>query len=148
MAHCSTPFLSQMLALPLTSFYVRRECKINVSACERYTISCGIPSIQNTQIDLAEVARCTLLVSLLIAVFVNRVGVFLEHMHRTLKASERFSTNFPMVSLYFTCLLALVVSTTTAATITSNLNRSLASSVQNHSLLDTAADEDLCKGNL
>ena len=51
------------LALPQRSFNVGCECKINVSACERYTINCGIPSIQNAQIDLAEVARCTLFVS-------------------------------------------------------------------------------------
>ena len=51
------------LALLLRSFNVGRECKINVSACERYTMNCGTPSIQNAHIDLAEVARCTLLVS-------------------------------------------------------------------------------------
>ena len=51
------------LALPLWLFNVGRKCKINVSACERYTINCGILSIQNTQTDLAEVARCTLPVS-------------------------------------------------------------------------------------
>ena len=50
--------------------------------------------------------------------FVDRIGVFLEHMHRTLKDSEQFSTNFLVVFLYFTCLLALEASTATAATIT------------------------------
>ena len=44
------------LTLPLRPFDVGRECKINVSACERYTINCGVPSIQNAQIDLAKVA--------------------------------------------------------------------------------------------
>ena len=51
------------LAMPLGSFDVGRECIINVSTCERYTINCGTPSIQNAHIDLAEVARCTLLVN-------------------------------------------------------------------------------------
>ena len=50
-------------------------------------------------------------------VFVDRVGVFLENVPRTLKPSERFLTNFPVVSLYFTCFLALVASTATAGTI-------------------------------
>ena len=63
------------LALPLRSFDVWRECKINVSACERYTINCGTPSIQNAQIDPTEVARCTLLLSCLI-VFVAWVSDF------------------------------------------------------------------------
>ena len=73
------------------------------------------------QIDLVEVTRCTSLVSCSteeIVVFVDRVGVFLEHVYRNFKASGRFSTNFPVVSLYFTCLLALVASTAIAATIT------------------------------
>ena len=42
------------LALPLQSVNVWRECKINVSVCERYTINCGIPSIQNAQMDLTD----------------------------------------------------------------------------------------------
>ena len=50
--------------------------------------------------------------------FVNRVGVFLEHVHKTLKTSKRFTSNFSVVSLYTGCLLALVASTTTAATFT------------------------------
>ena len=111
------------LTLPIWSFDVRCECRINLSACERHTINCWIPPIQNTQIDLTEEASCTLLVSCYTdldywVVFVNRVDVFLEHMHRTLKASERFMPNFPVISFYFACLLVLIVSTTTAATIT------------------------------
>ena len=51
-------------------------------------------------------------------VLVNWVGVFLEHMHRTLKVSEQFTSNFSVVSLYIACLLAFVASTTTAATFT------------------------------
>ena len=51
-------------------------------------------------------------------VFVDQVGAFLEHVHRILKASERFLTKFPVVSLYFTCLMALLASTATTATIT------------------------------
>ena len=35
------------LALPLRSFDVGHECKINVPVCERYIINCGTPSIQN-----------------------------------------------------------------------------------------------------
>ena len=52
------------------------------------------------------------------AVFVDRVGVFLAHVHSTLKASERFTSNFSVSSFYVSCLLALVASTTTAATFT------------------------------
>ena len=88
--------------------------------------------MQNTQIDRAEVTRCTLSVSCstdlyYCVVFVNRVGVFLEHVLKTLKASERFTPSIPVVSPYFACLLVLVASTTTAATFTENLNRSRAS---------------------
>ena len=54
MAHCSIPFSSHLAT---------RDCNISVSACEIYAINCEIPSIQNAQINLAEVARCTLLVS-------------------------------------------------------------------------------------
>ena len=50
------------------------------------------------------------------AVFVDWVGVFLAHVHSTLKASERLSSNFSVVSFYISHLLALVASTTTAAT--------------------------------
>ena len=119
------------LALPLRSFDVGRVGRerqinryaINLSACGRYTTDCGIPSIQNAQINRTEVARCTLSVSCstdldYCAVFVDRVGVFLEHMHRTLRASERFTPNFPVVSVLFACLVALVAITTTAATFT------------------------------
>ena len=62
---------------------------------------------KNTQIDRAEVARCILLAISCstdldyCVVFVDRVGVFLEHVHRTLKASEQST---------FACLLALVAS--------------------------------------
>ena len=68
-------------------------------------------------------ARCTLSVSCSTdldncVVFVGRVGVFFEHVHRTLKASERFTSNFSIVSLYIACLLSLVASTTTAAAFT------------------------------
>ena len=67
----STPFSSRLSAY---SFNVRHDCK--VSACGRYTINCGIPPIQNIQIDHAEVARCTLSISSLTdleycVVFVN-----------------------------------------------------------------------------
>ena len=77
----------------------------------------------NYLINRSEVARCTLTLSCSTdmdscVVFLDRVGVFLEHVHGTLKASERFSANFPVVSLYFTCLLALVASIATAAKIT------------------------------
>ena len=63
----------------------------------------------------AEVARCTLLVSCSIdlaycVIFVCWVGVCLEQAHRTLKASEWSVPDFPVISLYFVCLLALVAS--------------------------------------
>ena len=79
------------LASPLRSFDVGCEDKINLSRCGRHTIDCVIPPIQNTQIDRAEVVRCTLLVSCstdldYCVVFVDRVGVFLEHVHRTFKS--------------------------------------------------------------
>ena len=104
--------------------------------CGRFTIDCGIPPIQNTQIDHAEVARCTLSVSSLTdldycVAFVNWVGVFLEHVHKTLKTSELLTPNFLVVSLYIACLLVLVASTTPTATFTSNRNRSQASWLQN-----------------
>ena len=62
-----------------------------------YTIVCGMQPVQNTQIDFPEGARCTLSVTFrltLITVLVvlgwciSWVGVFLEHVHRTLKASK------------------------------------------------------------
>ena len=67
------------LPSPLPSFNVRCECKVYLSACWRYTINCGIPPIQNTQIDHAEEARCTLFISCLTdldfcVVFVNQAG--------------------------------------------------------------------------
>ena len=95
------------LAFLFRSCDVGRECKICLPACGRYTINCGIPSMQYTQIDRAEVARCTLSVScstdLNCCVADDRVGVFLEHVHRTLKASERFTPDFPS---FFFILLA------------------------------------------
>ena len=66
-------------------------------------------------------------------------------------ASERFTPNFPVVSLYFACLLALVASTTTAASFTKNLNRSQASRLRNHAVarrksrLAHQCDEGVCK---
>ena len=60
------------------------RCKYYLSACGKYTIHCGFPPIQNTQLDRSEVARCTLSVScstdLDYCVFVDRVGVVFEHM--------------------------------------------------------------------
>ena len=111
------------LAFPLPSFDVGRECKTYLLASGRYTINCGIPPIQNTQIDRVEVARCTLSVSCSTnleyrVAFVDRVGVFLEHARRTLKASKRFAPDFPVVCLYPACLLAPVASTKTSATLT------------------------------
>ena len=38
-------------------------------------------------------------------------------MYKTLKDSERFTLKFPVVSAYLACLLALVASNTTAATL-------------------------------
>ena len=86
--------------------------------CGRYTINCGIPPIQNTQIDCTEVARCTLLVSCPTdlhhcVVFVDQVGAFHEHVHRTLKASKQFMPDFPVVSLDFGCLLTTIAATFT-----------------------------------
>ena len=120
-------------AFLLLSFDEGRECYINLSASLRCTINCGIPSIQNKQIDRAQVAGCTLLVSCSTdlddcVVFVDRlVDVFLEHVHRTLKASERFTAALPVVSLYFTRLLAPGASPASTAIVIENLNRSQAS---------------------
>ena len=68
-------------------------------------LNCGIPSIQNTQINSTELARCTLSVSCLTdldhcVLCVHWVSVSLERMHRTLQASERFTPNFPIISLH------------------------------------------------
>ena len=105
------------------------ECKIY---CWQYTNNCGIPPIQNTQINHAEVKRCTLLVSCstdldYCVVFVDWFGIFCKHVHRTLIATERFTPDLPIVSFNFACLLARMVSTITAATYTSDLNWSQAS---------------------
>ena len=81
------------LAFLLQSFDVGLQCKINLSACGRCTLNCGIPPpIQYTQIDLGDLGQYTLSVSCSTdrdyrVVFIDRVGVFLEHVHRTLKAS-------------------------------------------------------------
>ena len=90
--------------MPIRPFGVGCKCKINLSACERHTIDCGTPPIQNTQIDYAEAARCSLPVSSstdldYCLIFVDRVDVFLEHVHRTFKVYERFTPNFHLVSL-------------------------------------------------
>ena len=51
------------------------------------------------------------------AVLVDWVGVFLEHVHRTLEASKGFMSNFSVISLYIGCLLSVVIArTTTSAT--------------------------------
>ena len=114
-------------ALPLRSVDVRRR---------KYAINYGILPIQNTQIDHAEVARCTLSISCSTdldncVVFIDWVGVFLEHVHKILKASERFTSNFSVISLYIGCLLDLVASATIVATFTYNLNRLQASRLRN-----------------
>ena len=93
--HSATSYFC--LALPLRSFDIGPEWK---SACGRYTINFGIPPIQNTHIDPAEGARCTLSVSCSAdpdygVVLVDLVGVFLEHVLRTVKASERLTPNLP-----------------------------------------------------
>ena len=118
------------LAFTLRSFDVGHECNIHLSASERYTNYCAIPPFQNKQIDRVVVARYTALVSCLTGlddcvVFVDRVGVFLEHMPRILKLSERFPPDFPVVSFLFCLYLkkkkncfALVASTATVAAYT------------------------------
>ena len=85
------------LALPLRSFNIGREWK---SVFGKYTINRGIPPIQNTHIDPAEGTRWTLSVSCSAdpdygVVLVDLVGVFLEHVLRTVKASERLTPNLP-----------------------------------------------------
>ena len=109
------------LALPLQFFDVGCEWNIYFSACRRYTIDRGIPQIQNAQLDTRWNGKMHIVGKLfdwpsLLCCFVDRVDVFLGQVHRTLKASERFRQNLPVVSLYFACLLALVTSTTTVAT--------------------------------
>ena len=71
-----------------------------------YTTDCRIQPIQNKQIDRAEVAKCILSVKSstdldYCVVFDYQVGVFLEHVHTTLKDSKRFTPEFPVVFLYF-----------------------------------------------
>ena len=115
------------LASLLPSYNVRHESKINwkpinLSACGRYTIDCGIPSIQTTQNTCAEVAWCTWSASCLTdldycVAFVNQVGVFLEPVFRTLKLLNGLSQTSPTF-LFILLPLALVASITTAATFT------------------------------
>ena len=76
--------------------------------------------------------KCTLLVSGstdldYCVVFADWVSVFLEHVHRTLNASERFTPNPPSLSPHFACLFILMARTNTAATFTGSPNWSLAS---------------------
>ena len=104
------PYTQQraIFILLLRSFSIGHECKIFLSVCGRGTNNDWIPPIQNTQINCAEVARCSLLVSCstdldYCLVFVDQVGVFLGHGHRILKASEQFTPDSPIISLYF-CL--------------------------------------------
>ena len=90
------------LALLFWSFSVGRECKIKVSACERYTINCGIPTITSQPRWSGKMHIIGKLFNWprLLFFFVDGVGVFLEHVHRTLKASEWFSS-FLFISLAF-----------------------------------------------
>ena len=65
-------------------FSVKGECKIYFSVFVRYTINHGIPPVQNTKIDHAELARCRLSVSCLTnldywVVLVDQGDVFIEH---------------------------------------------------------------------
>ena len=108
------------LALPLPSFNIGREWK---SVCGRYTINRGIPPIQNTHIDRAEGTRWTSSVSCSVdpdygVVLVDLVGVFLEHVLRTLKALDGLRQTSPSFLFILLASLALVASTTTAATFT------------------------------
>ena len=89
MAGSSTPFSSGSAA-SITRCRTGMWNMFSVSG--RYTINCEIPPIENSQIDRAEEARCTLSVSCLTdldysVVFVHWVDVFLQHVHRT---SKRF----------------------------------------------------------
>ena len=90
------------LNFPLQSFNVGCECKINLSACGRYTINCGTPPVETIRINCAVEARCILSVSCstdldfaYCFVSVDPVNVFLEHMHRIVKTSEWFMQDFP-----------------------------------------------------
>ena len=76
-------------------------------------MNCGVPPIQNTQTDCVQVATCTLVVSYstdldCCVVFVDWVGLLLEHMLRTLKVCEWFTPNLHVISPYFACILALI----------------------------------------
>ena len=89
------------LALPLRLFSVGPECKICLSVCGRYTVNCGIPPHQSKILkstaleweDATDLNYCV--------VFVDRVGVFLEHMHRTLRAFARLPRRFSLFCLSF-----------------------------------------------
>ena len=94
-------------------------------------IDCGIPPLHKSTAPICRCGKMDIVGKLCTTdldycvVFVDQVDVFLEHVHRTLKASERLMPNFLIVFLYFTCLLALVSNTTTtAAILTLDLNRS------------------------
>ena len=127
MLHCESTWLCTWarhfhLALPLQSLDGGRECKIYLSACGRHTI-------WNTEMNHAKMKRCTLSGGCMndldyCVVLVCLVGVYLEHLHITLKVSEVFTPGFPITSLYFACLLALIASITTTATVTWNMNQS------------------------
>ena len=114
------PFL---LSLSYRMIAVCPKKQTTNSACKRYTIDCEIPLNQNIQIDRTKVIARTSSVSCSTdlddcVVFVDRVSVFLEHVHRTLKASERFTPNFPVISFHIESLLALATSVTAAAKFT------------------------------
>ena len=120
-AHLTTAKRHFYLALPLPFFDVDRDI---FSACGRYTINCGIPPIQDTQIYRAEVAKCTLSVScstdLQITVLFSsiRCVYFLNMCIKLKRLLNDLRQTSPSVLLILLFLLALGASTTTAATFT------------------------------
>ena len=109
------------LALPLLSFDVGHECKINwlptnLSACRRYTRDRGTPPIQVHKLTETHIIGKLFDWPRLLCCFCRLSWCI--SWTRLRQTSERFTSNFPVVSLYIACLLALVVSTTTAATFT------------------------------
>ena len=105
--------------------------KLYVLECGRYTINLGIPPIQNTQIVCTEVASCLLMLNCsadldftVLFLLIGSVWPNVYNVHRTLKASEWFTSSFPVVSLCSVCLLVLIASNTNSATVTLNLNQS------------------------
>ena len=117
-AFCSVSFSFRLCRFDHSKFGVNVKYDVFISMSEVY---CGIPPIQTIQIDRAEVKRWTLSVCCLTyldeCVILSIESVyFLSTVHRTLKAFERFTADFPVVSFRFACLLALVGSATTAAT--------------------------------